>query len=357
MRRLPLIALLAACGIARAESAPPPLPEPVTNNVVAVTVSAGREYIVSVLGLGPGRTWKDLRPGGYLHETGSDRWFALPDIPDGRARVAAAAATVGKHVYIFGGYTIAADGTESSVPYVYRLDVGERRYLRLADMPTPVDDSVALAYQDRYVYLVSGWHDVDNVSLVQLYDTIEDRWHQATSWPGKPVFGHAGAIAGGRMLVCDGVQVQREKSRRRYSPSDECWLGSIDPAVPTAIAWTRVSSHPGQPRYRMAALAHGDRFLFIGGSANPYNYNGIGYDGQPSEPESDALMYDLRQAGWRVANGPAVMDLRALAISSYGIHVIGGMRAGQQVSATIVAVKPGPQNCIPGQLLRKESEC
>ncbi|MFZ2507556.1 MAG: hypothetical protein WAW79_03640 [Steroidobacteraceae bacterium] len=175
---------------------------------------------------------------------------------------------------------------------------------------------------------MSGWHDVDNVALVQLHDTVQDRWHQATSWPGKSVFSHAGAISGGRMLVCDGVQVVREENRRRYAPSDECWLGSIDPAAPAVIAWTRVPSHPGQARYRMAALAHGDRFLFIGGSANPYNYNGIGYDGQPSEPESVALMYDLR----------------ALAVSSYGIHVIGGMRAGQQVSATIVAVKPDRQN-------------
>lgn len=26
-------------------------------------------------------------------------------------------------------------------------------------MPVPVDDSVALVYRDRYVYLVSGWHE------------------------------------------------------------------------------------------------------------------------------------------------------------------------------------------------------
>lgn len=305
MPRLSLITLLAACEIARAASPPPPLPEPVTNNVVAVTESAGREYIVSLFGLGPGKTWRDLRSGGYVHQTGTDNWIALPEIPDGRARLAAAAATVGNHVYIFGGYTIAADGNESSVPYVYRLDVADRSYLRLADIPTPVDNSLAR------------------------------------------VFGHAGAITGGRMLICDGVQVLREDSRHRYAPSSECWLGRIDPTVPTEITWTRVTSHPGLPRYRMAALAHGDRLLFVGGSANPYNYDGIGYDGTQSEPESDVLMFDLRRVCWQIADGPAVMDLRAVAVSSTGIHVIGGMRAAQEVSNTIIAVEPRPKRRTP----------
>ncbi|MDH4260881.1 MAG: hypothetical protein OEW16_11355 [Gammaproteobacteria bacterium] len=44
----------------------------------------------------------------------------------------------------------------------------------------------------------------------------------------------------------------------------------------------------------MAALAHGNRFLYVGGSANPCNYDGIGYDGTPSGPESDVLMLDLQ---------------------------------------------------------------
>ena len=325
--------------IALAASPPPPLPEPVTNNVVAVVQAAGREYIVSLLGLGPGKTWRDLRAGGYLHEVGTDGWLRLPEVPDGRSRLAAAAVTVGGQVLIVGGYTVAEDGRESSTPYVYRLDVVNQSYERLADIPTPVDDTVALVHLDRYVYLVSGWHDAGNVPLVQLYDAVENRWRQATPFPGTPVFGHAGAITDGQMLVCDGVRVAREPGPGKYAPSNECWLGTIDDTRPEQIGWTRVSPHPGLPRYRMAALAHRNRFLFVGGSANPYNYDGIGYDGQPSEPESDAFMFDLQQQRWYVANGLAVMDLRALAVSASGIYVVGGMRAAQTVSSTVVSVE------------------
>ncbi len=339
MRQLVLLALLASSQVALAAPSLPPLPEPVTNNVVAVVQAANREYIVSLLGLGPGKTQRDLRASGYVFEVGTAAWTPLPAVPDRRGRLAASAVTVGDGVFIFGGYTVAEDGSEFSTPYVYRLDVINRRYKRLADMPTPVDDSVALVHQDRFVYLVSGWHDVDNVPLVQLYDTLEDRWRQATAFPGAPVFGHAAAIADGRMLVCDGVRVTRDPGRGKYLPSDECWLGTIDAAAPARIVWTPVPPHPGLPRYRLGALGHRDRFLLLGGSANPYNYNGIGYDGRPSEPESDALMFDLSQGRWYLAIGPAVMDLRAFALSAGGIFVVGGMRRGQMVSAAVERIE------------------
>lgn len=47
-------------------------------------------------------------------------------------------------------------------------------------MPVPVDDSVSLTYQDRYIYLVSGWHKDDNVLNVQMYDSQTDIWVPAT---------------------------------------------------------------------------------------------------------------------------------------------------------------------------------
>jgi hypothetical protein len=243
---------------------------------------------------------------------------------------------------VFGGYTVAEDGSEKSTPEVWRLDVRSRTYTQVADMPTPVDDAVALPYRDRFVYLVSGWHDADNVSLVQVYDTREDRWQRATDWPGTPVFGHAGAIDGSRILICDGVQVVRKPGLGKYAPSDECWLGRIDHQRETVIVWRRAPAHPGPARYRMAAWADQGRFLFVGGSANPYNYDGIGYDGRASEPVAGLIGFDVERDAWTVAAGPAVMDLRAVAVTSRGVRVIGGMRAGQAVSPAVVDVPRPP---------------
>ncbi len=339
MRAIPpaIVAFLAFAAPAAADL--PPLPEPVSNNAVAVAEHGGREVIVSLLGLGPGRTWRDLRAGGWMHLLGNPGWSRLPPLPDRQGRLAASAATVAGHIYVFGGYTVAADGSEKSTPHVYRLDLAGPRYVRLADMPVPVDDSVALVHLNRYVYLVSGWHDTANVSLVQVYDTVTNRWLQATPWPGTPVFGHAAAISDGRMLVCDGVEVLRDPGLGKYAASDQCWLGMVDAQDPLRITWIRVPPHPGLPRYRMAALAHGNRFLLIGGSANPYNYNGIGYDGRPSEPEGAALMFDLDLWQWQVASGPAVMDLRALAVTSRGVFVVGGMYAGQRISRSVLPLE------------------
>lgn len=79
-------------------------------------------------------------------------------------------------VYIFGGYTVAADHSEHSIASVHRLDPADNTYTELTPMPVPVDDTLALVYRDRYVYLVSGWHETGNVNLVQLYDTETDIW-------------------------------------------------------------------------------------------------------------------------------------------------------------------------------------
>jgi hypothetical protein len=205
-------------------------------------------------------------------------------------------------------------------------------------MPVPVDDSVALAHRNRFAYLVSGWHDTDNVPLVQVYDAVEDRWFEATPYPGSPVFGHSGVIHDGRLLVCDGVRVDRATGRRAFVATDECWLGAIDPLDPARIDWQQAAPHPGPPRYRMAAAARPGKAeaVFVGGSANPYNYDGIGYGGRPAEPERSILLFDFGTGTWRVReDGPATMDHRGLLPREGGFAVVGGMRAGQAVSAGV----------------------
>ena len=54
--------------------------------------------------------------------------------------------------------------------------------------------------------------------------------------------------------------------------------------------------------------------VFVGGSDNPYNYNGIGYNGDPSQPSGGALIYDLERQSWtqRKTDAIASMDHRGL---------------------------------------------
>ncbi len=74
--------------------------------------------------------------------------------------------------------------------------------------------------------------------------------------------------------------------------------------------------------------------VFVGGSDNPYNYNGIGYNGEPSQPVADMLLLDVESGDWRVltVDGPPTMDHRALAPLGDKLVSAGGMLADQQTT-------------------------
>lgn len=234
-------------------------------------------------------------------------------------------------------------------------------------MPVPVDDTVALPFQDRYIYLVSGWHDTDNVDLVQVYDVEEDRWFEATPFPGAPVFGHAGAMGAlGQILVCGGTAVippQEEGARRSFEAIADCWGGQVL-TDRSQIEWQRYGSVPDGPFYRGVAFSFGadnTGFALMGGTDNAFNYNGIGYNGEPSEPRGDTLQAWLSpdEMGQR---GPCTsppglppgelrtfslprpetpfMDVRGIVRDAGGIvYRLGGMEPGQQVSDTVARLE------------------
>ncbi len=314
----------------------PALPRALTNNAVVSVKTDDNEFLVSFAGLGEGRTHADTLDETWVFNANTGAWAEAPPVPGGVGRLASVAAAVGGTAYVFGGYSVAEDGTEVSTPWVHAFDPVTAQFEERATMPVAVDDAVAVTFEDRYIYLISGWHDLGNVNLVQRYDTLEDVWLQATPTPGPGVFGHAGGIVGNKIVYCDGVAVQAHTDRRRdFAAYGGCYLGIIDANDTRRIDWRTLPPHPGQPRYRMAATGadamHG--ILFIGGSENPYNYNGIGYDGQPSEPSNSALLFDVLASEWQKISieGAATMDHRGLVHFGDALVSIGGMRSGQQV--------------------------
>ena len=314
----------------------PALPQPVTNNAVTVVSTAQGDYLYSFLGLGGGKTWQDISSGAAVLNPGSDTWTELEPVPGTAGRLAASAVSAAGAAWLFGGYTVAADGSEKSIPGVYRIRPGESQLQLITDMPVPVEDSVMLVYQDRYIYLVSGWHDLGNVNLVQVLDTKTLQWAQATPWPGAPVFGHSGGISEGQMLICDGVRIQypADESPREFLPSNECWSGRIDIENHRRIHWHWVSAHPGAGRYRMAATGDGNkRIVFAGGSTNPYNFNGIGYNGVTAEAERSVFSYSFAKSEWQQHGDlpEGTMDHRGLPYASGWYYLIGGMQDKQTV--------------------------
>jgi hypothetical protein len=215
-------------------------------------------------------------------------------------------------------------------------------------IPVPVDDAVAGVFDNRYIIVVSGWSQKDNVADVQVYDTLRDRWAKSTPIPGRPVFGHSGAIAGNIIVYCGGAYIAPAGSKVKYEMSNECWRGKIKRHNASKIEWSKIADHPGKANYRMAAAAWEKKIVFTGGTDNPYNYSGIGYNGVPSSPSVSTFSWDTKNSRWEsLPDHPhPTMDHRAMARGARGLFVIGGMEAGQKVTE-------GVSELVLGELVPK----
>lgn len=350
---LAAVAATASC-LATAAAVPQPLdarveapaPAPRTNWALAAAADANGTAIFAFYGMGPDKHREAITREVRAYDPAARRWRALPPLPVAQGRLASAAVRIGGAIYVVGGYTVAANASERSTAQVLRFDPRSGSARAVAHMPVPVDDSVALAWRDRWLVLVSGWHDDGNVRDVQFYDTRTRRWRLGTPWPGEPVFGHAGGLVGDTLVVCDGVTATlAARGRHRYALTDACWRGTLDPAHPGTIAWQTLPPHPGVPLYRAAATGTtlgGARVLFAGGSTRAYNYDGLGYDGLPAPAAAGVFAYDVAARRW-TACAPlpvASMDHRALVEAGGRFFLLGGMRDPQRVSAEGLSFAP-----------------
>ena len=320
----------------RANAQAPKLPMPLTNNAVAALERGSGAGLYTMLGVDSTKRWSGITRRAFHWAPGERAWRELPPVPGPVGRLASLAFGVRGKVVVIGGYTVDSAGNERSAP---NMDIwNPRTHQWSAGAPTPiaVDDAVGGVWRDSLIILVSGWHDTDNVADVQLYDVVRDRWMRGTPFPGVPVFGGSGAVSGDVVLVIDGAR--RASGPVKYTLARQSWSGRIDPRDATRIAWDTLPAHPGPSRYRAAVAGCAGTFVVAGGTDNPYNYNGLGYDGQPSEPLREVLALDVARRAWRAAGAApeATMDHRALTAFGGAWWIVGGMRAAQAVSASVV---------------------
>lgn len=313
------------------------LPQPISNNAVASVSLNDTTFLYTFSGLEEGKTFEDVSSFAARFNTVTEAWEEIPGVPDNIGRLGSTAETVNGHIYLFGGYTVAEDSSEVSTQEVFKYDPATGSYEAVADMLLPVEDAVSLVYEDRYIYLISGWNNTNNVSNVQVYDTETDSWDHATPYAGPPVFGHAGGMVGNTMILSDGVQAITNEGELIFKMSPGSIKGEISAEDHTLIEWTRIRQHPGMARYRMAAVGVSspvEMVIFVGGSDVPYNYNGIGYNGKPAYAQSTVFAYRLDTEEWvELGQQPtATMDHRGIAHTDNGFYIIGGMVDEQQVT-------------------------
>ena len=342
------LSFVVACSAPEAETpvsdATPALPAPHANNAVAMAPNENGARFYSFNGLEAGKTREDVSKRAFKCTMPAGACVEIAGPPVEAGRLASVAVFLYDRIFLFGGYTVAEDGSEKSTPEVFSFNPETNEYQRRADMPVPVDDAVAFHYGNRYIYLISGWHDDGNVSLVQVFDTWEDTWFRATDYPGAPVFGHAGGNVGGKLIIADGVAVvgHDENGRRQFGAVSEVWLGAIDENDPAVIAWSQLPPHPHGALYRMGASGDDqhNRVLFFGGADNPYNFNGIGYDGEPANASDVIFAYDFDDAAWIELGraDKAVMDLRGLMAWDGSWWTLGGMDNDRNVIGDLMRI-------------------
>jgi|SRR5579862_1746783 len=346
LKFFPLLVLNTAAALA-ATSGVETLPAPLSDNAVAILRDRGQFELFSLMGIGSKKTWNAVTTDAYQLDAVSGKAKTIHAVPGTAGRIAAMAIGATGRVFLFGGYVV-FQGGGMAVPDANLYEPDHDRWLRLADVPTAVGDAAIGLYRDRYIYLIGGRSNGRLVSDVQIYDTAKAKWFSGNPSPGPAVFGHAGALVGDTIIYIDGARENPDRGKGpRFVASEECWMGKIDHHNPAKIDWTKLPNHPGNARFRIASggSEKDDAIYFSGGSDNPHEYNGIGFDGKPAEPSAFTFAFKVRSGKWEILDNNTpdpTMDHRGLLVTPEGLVIIGGMEKGQQVTGSIEVLSKKP---------------
>jgi hypothetical protein len=340
MKKLPILILVMLCAatiLGADQKKIPPMPAQVSGNAVAV-LESGLE-IISIMGVGPRKTWDDITNKVFIMSLAHPKWREGRTVPGVAGRVNAAAVGTKSLVILMGGFVVDNQGAELTLPDVNVYEPGARRWSRGKDIPVAVDSAVAGVTHSRFIYLIGGRSPSGPVNNVQVYDLEKDSWSQATPFPGTPVFGLSGGVADETIVIVDGAKAG-PMGGPRYIASDECWLGKIDHRDPNKIEWSKLPAHPGTARFAIAGGGNNreHRIFFSGGTPTPHDYKGIAFDGQPAEGSAVTFDFDVHHHQWETISDETYdprADSRGIVFTPIGPLVLGGLAKNLGTTAQV----------------------
>ncbi|MBL4634021.1 MAG: hypothetical protein JKY56_09115 [Kofleriaceae bacterium] len=315
------------------------LPEALSNNSLVGLQSEGGCMLYSMLGIDSSLTKEGVHNRAFRWREGDTQWISLPDIP-GPGRLASNAVALRGEPYLLGGYELADGSTEISHTSLQRFNLRTGQWDSLADLPIAIDDAGVVAWRDRYIVVVSGWSNTANVDAVQIYDVENNTWTMGTPFPGLAVFGPSAAISGNELVFIDGVG----SGFAGFSIVNQSFKATLNPESPSDIVWTDLGQHPGDARYRAAGGTASDGTLwFHGGTAEPYNFDGLRYDNnQAATPLASTLTYanGVFEVGSVDDKPTATMDHRSMGPCGERLFTVGGMSAGPAATTEVWSIVP-----------------
>lgn len=310
------------------------LPEPVSNNAVCEGFIDGMPYLFSFSGIDSTRHQSGIHLKSFRYNITTGESERIADLPDEMGKIGVAASRIGDTIYIAGGYNVFSNGSEKTTQKMHRYDVANNVFLEdAAQIPVPTDDHVQAVWRDSLIYLITGWHDTENIPDVQIYNPATDQWSVGTGVPNLNTyksFGASGTILGDTIYYFGGA-----RSSGNFGIQNNLRMGIINPDQPTEIEWSIEIPDFLVNGYRMAATTVGNELHWIGGSNNTYNFNGIAYDNSgPVSPNKRDLYLTPDHLEW-MSHGPieVPMDLRGIAnVSATVKYIAGGMIDNRMVT-------------------------
>ena len=210
------------------------------------------------LALGEDGDGTPLRPQG----TAADRWLPLAEA--GLERTEVAAARVGRHAYVVGGFE---QGSGQTTAAVERYDLRRNSWQRVRSMPFGLNHPTAVTH-GRRLYVSGGYRGRRDLSSATRalfeYDPVRDRWRRLPPAP-TPRAAHAAAVIGRRLYVAGGANASGS-------------LNTLEVYDFKRRRWGRGPAFPGPPRNHTTGIASGGRFYVLAGRdsanyANAERYN------------------------------------------------------------------------------------
>lgn len=313
------------------------LPTSVSNNAVCEGFIDNTSYVFSFAGIDSTKLYSGIHLKSYRYNTKTKKTIRIPNLPDHRGKIACAASRIDSIIYISGGYHVYKDHSEVSSNKMHRYDITNNIFLEDAkNIPIATDDHVQAIWQNKLLYLITGWSNKTNIPNVQIYNPKLDIWLTGTATPNQSnykSFGASGTIVGNTIYYFGGAT-----SDKGFAIQNQLRIGKINPKNPTEIDWSISTPNKQINGYRMACIVIKNKIHWIGGSNNTYNYNGIAYDKTGGVPTNNRDLYTCNNKinfkSSFVKELP--MDLRGIAKTNRKVaFLLGGMLANQTVSNKI----------------------
>lgn len=221
----------------------------------------------------------------FCYDAETDTWSTINGVPL-KARVHAAAATLGEHVYIGLGYNGSFYEQDSHLKDWWRYTPSTNTWAQMADFPTYDTNAAVCMVHGEDIYVCYGNNNLDHTTrTVYRYTPGTNTWTELEDTNGlfpSPAMACVGCTCQRRMFVGGG---HRGESLRHWN---ELFVDNV------SSTYEKRSTMPGSGRC-LAAAGATENYIYIFGGRK---FGGTVTDGIVYQ---DILQYDVANDKWTIA--------------------------------------------------------